>query len=1035
MKPAGFSRLLTWMFREYKTDKSIFGIPREQFFKENQTRRLEVFGKSCCNAIGPAAGPHTQLSQNIISAYLCGGRFFELKTVQILDQLEVEKPCINAADECYNTEWSQELDLKSSLAEYLDAWFGIHLLESLLGHRNQETESFVFNMSVGYDLAGIKKSPMDNFINSMQNAPEKEFISRQRELNEFVSGLAFNADEYFDPASLSAISEKISPCITNSVTLSTMHGCPPGEIEEICAYMLREKNLDTYVKLNPTLLGFERVREILDRLEYDYLQLDPDAFAKDLKLNDALPMLVRLQSLAKRQGRKFGIKLTNTLGTVNPGDTLPGSEMYMSGRSLYPLAINLASLMADKFSGKLPISFSAGVSEFNAVELMQSGIRPLTMATDLLKPGGYGRLSAMAKRLSMGTFEIPDELDKTKIRDLAADSLLDKRYTKSWRSADRAKINSPLPLQDCYLAPCVEACPVKQDVPEYLRLVGQGRYKDALELIYTKNALPHTTGYICDHQCEFNCTRLDYEGSLKIREMKLIAAERGWDEFISTQNYPEVKYSAKIAIVGAGAAGLSAALFLARSGFSVCVYEQNLAVGGIISHLIPGFRVPEEAVNRDIEFIKAHGVEFKTDFQEDFKLTNLREAGYEYILMATGAARAMELNLDGNRTVQSANEFLLKFNKDITALNLDKEVVVVGAGNTAMDCARAALRVKGVEKVSIVYRRTQKEMPADPEELELALADGIEFKTLLNPLKYDSTKTLYCQKMKLGDPGADGRRSPLAIDEFLSIKADYVFSAIGDKIDLEFFNNSGLESGANGKLIFDPHTQETAEKNVFILGDASNGPATIIGAVADAKRAAACIIKREDPHAEDLFEWPGLENLKTDLGQLNERRAKLIETTRTNLDLNKKVEALRCLDCNIVCNKCVDVCPNRANLAIAVSALDLRDKFQIIHLDDYCNECGNCETFCPYMGDPCKDKFTLFSSKRAFENSTNEGFFISEKNKLVGILRLKTGICEFSYSEIQGIQLKGDTNKDVCSAFNTVSTLMLEILENYIYLL
>jgi putative selenate reductase len=560
MYTADLSRILLWMMNEYKQCGSMFGIPSEQFYRENPGSRVDVFGRYCVNALGPAAGPHTQLSQNIVASYLCGARFFELKTVQILDRLEIEKPCISAVDECYNTEWSQELTLQRSYEQYLDAWFAIHLLEALFGTAVAEGESFVFNMSVGYDLKGIRQTPMDNFIESMRDAAGNDHYARAREqLADFITRLDLSAGDFPGLSAIKGLADRISPKITDTVTLSTMHGCPPGEIEEICDYLLVEKELDTYVKLNPTLLGYQTVRSMLDRLGYQYLQLDPDAFARDLQMSDAVGMLERLQQRAKLNGRVFGIKLTNTLGVVNGGERLPGNEMYMSGRSLFPLAVNLAARLAEEFNGRLPISFSAGVSQNNATDLMACGIRPLTLATDLLKPGGFARLKAIAVELEKTPPPHSDRIEVDALRSLAAESLQSKRYHKSWRAPDVVSVDSDLPLFDCYLAPCVVACPVGQDVPEYLRLVGQGRYREALALIYAKNALPHITGHICDHQCQFNCTRVDYEGTVKIRKMKLIAAEQGWDEFIRSAKFPPVRYGTEVAVIGAGAAGFSAA--------------------------------------------------------------------------------------------------------------------------------------------------------------------------------------------------------------------------------------------------------------------------------------------------------------------------------------------------------------------------------------------------------------------------------------------------------------------------------------------
>jgi putative selenate reductase len=178
-----------------------------------------------------------------------------------------------------------------------------------------------------------------------------------------------------------------------------MHGCPPHEIESICRYMLEEKSINTFVKLNPTLLGFQRVREILDTCGFDYLIVKEASFDHDLKLDQACAMLRRLLDLSQQKNLSFGVKLTNTLGSVNHKGALPGEEMYMSGRALFPLSINVAALLSREFDGQLPISYSGGASLYNIREIFETGIRPITMATDLLKPGGYLRLLECARAL------------------------------------------------------------------------------------------------------------------------------------------------------------------------------------------------------------------------------------------------------------------------------------------------------------------------------------------------------------------------------------------------------------------------------------------------------------------------------------------------------------------------------------------------------------------------------------------------------------------------------------------------------------
>ncbi len=598
MRPASMTKLLDSAAGEYRENRGVFGIPESRFFRKHTPRTMDFFGSPCAVPLGPAAGPHTQLAWNIVAAYLVGGRFFELKTVQKLDTLDIGKPCIDARDEAYNTEWSAELKVEESFAEFAKAWILLHLLERSLGLSGAEHAPgpFVFNMSVGYDLEGIKTRKMDSFIQGM--AGKESGLSFDSLLDEAAEWIS----QTDDPLFIKGSTEGIPRTICNSVTLSTMHGCPPEDIERIARYLIEEKGLNTYVKLNPTLLGYEEVRRILDTLGFDYIRLKEETFTHDLQYPDAREMLGRLTAVAAERRLAFGVKLTNTLPSVNRWDILPDEEMYMSGRALYPISITLAARLAADFGGKLPLSFCAGIGAHNAAEVLAAGIRPLTMATELLKPGGYYRLGGAAEKLEAMEVWPEGDIDTDALFGLAENALQAPYSRKSYRGYDPVRVPGPLGLTDCFVAPCIEACPIRQDVPEYIRLNGTGDFTRALEVILDKNPLPAVTGHICDHQCMYVCTRLDYDGSVRIREMKRIAEERG------VRPPPAGKRSGgtpsedpKVAVIGAGPAGLSAAFFLSRTGIPVTVFEKGLSAGGIGTSILPRFRIPREAVERDIE--------------------------------------------------------------------------------------------------------------------------------------------------------------------------------------------------------------------------------------------------------------------------------------------------------------------------------------------------------------------------------------------------------------------------------------------------
>ena len=319
-----FSQLLNWVLDEYRTQRTVFGVHHPYAAKDGQF--LELFGRKLETPVGPAAGPHTQLAQNIIAAYFSGSRFFEVKTVQIIDgeDLPVSKPCIKADDEGYNVEWSTELYVSQAQDEYIKAWVILHLIAKEFGLGAQD--GFQFNMSVGYDLAGIKSEKINTFVDSLTEAKETESFK-----NAIATAKA--AIGKFQKVTLADI-EAIPSTICNSATISTLHGCPPQEIESIANYLITEKHLNTFVKCNPTLLGYAFARKTMDAMGYDYLVFGEFHFDDDLQYKDAVPMFERLIALAESQGLSFGVKLTNTFPVDIKRNELPGNEMYMSGKAL-----------------------------------------------------------------------------------------------------------------------------------------------------------------------------------------------------------------------------------------------------------------------------------------------------------------------------------------------------------------------------------------------------------------------------------------------------------------------------------------------------------------------------------------------------------------------------------------------------------------------------------------------------------------------------------------------------------------------------
>jgi len=1029
MTPIPFTQLFNWIVTEYKNEQTIFGIPQSNFFYKKNSSQVKIFNEALEMPLGPAAGPHTQLTQNIIASYLVGGRFFELKTVQILDELKVDKPCIDAQDEGYNVEWSQELKLEQSYDEYLKAWILLHLLKELFGFSKSDERGFVFNMSVGYNLEGIKTERMNNFIESLKDSSNNEkFLQYKNELilklnDENVRHLllrSVNPNINFDKLITSL--QNISPNISNSVTLSTMHGCPSEEIETIAKYLIEEKKLHTYVKLNPTLLGYEKVVTILHQLGFSYIELDRASFEHDINFAAAVPMLKRLQSFAKEHDRQFGVKLSNTLGVKNKKKVLTGDDMYMSGRSLFPLTINVARLLAEEFHGELSMSFSGGATINNVQEIVDCGISPVTLVTDLLKPGGYGRLFQMAEKVEKNN-SFDKKIDIDKIKTLADNSLIDMNYKKEKREISTVKIPTKLEMFDCYVAPCEEACPIHQDVAAYIRLVEEGKYNEAFEVIVSKNPLPFITGYICDHQCQAKCTRWDYEEPEQIREMKKIAAQFGYRNYFDKISSTEKLGDSKAAIIGAGPAGLSCGFFLAKAGLDVTIFERSSRAGGTVQNVIPDFRLPQSAIDADIEFIKKHGVKFQFGTDENFSVEKLKADGYKYIFVGIGATKSNPIKLEGeNENILNSIEFLWHFNNKEN-IQLGKNVAVIGGGNSAMDAARASKRIDGVEKVHIVYRRTKEFMPADKEELDAALEDGVIFQELLLPISHKN-KILQCQKMKLGEVGKDGRRSVTPIEnEFVELEIDNVISAIGESVDYDILSTNNISFDQGKNILIDKTSNETMLENVFIGGDAYRGPSTVVESIADGKKAAEAILKKENALLPISNNFSNLFDNTILFGNVNDKKG-IVNGTKNEA----QNEANRCLSCSFICNKCVDVCPNRANVTIKIDGF--KDAFQILHIDGMCNDCGNCETFCPHAGAPYKDKLTLFWSEKEMRESKNDGFYLSKVNGTASFLIKK----ENDISELE-IDMKDNNIKTIPGSVEESEVKIIsEAFKNYRYL-
>ena len=385
--PAPFGLLVQRAFTELVRQRQIFDLPERKFYRARPGVDLSVrfHGRPASNPLGPAAGPHTQMAQNLVLGWLAGASIFELKTVQLNDHPSIARPCIDAATVGYNVEWSQELRLEDSLRQYV----GAHMLLEMLRASGvlddaSEDETFsrrewIFDLSLGYDLKGIQHPRVVGFVRACQDARQvvEELRPLIPERHRALRDLPFRCD------------------IVHGVTLSTFHGCPADEIEAIADFLLRDLGLDVTIKLNPTLLGVERCEELLHGvLGYHEIRLARQHFERDLKFEAMVPMVRRLQETALGRRLGFGIKLTNTLVVHNHKRFFTDDIMDLSGAPLHVLTMNILKMARDALGPEIPISFSAGIDAQNFPGVVSCNLTPVTTCTDLLRPGGYGRLPA-----------------------------------------------------------------------------------------------------------------------------------------------------------------------------------------------------------------------------------------------------------------------------------------------------------------------------------------------------------------------------------------------------------------------------------------------------------------------------------------------------------------------------------------------------------------------------------------------------------------------------------------------------------------
>jgi len=1020
-QPIAFEQLTEWVALELRDRDSVFGIPREHNFipRISDRFRTTAFGHPLETPFGPAAGPHSQMAQNILVTWLCGSRYIELKTVQTIDELEVSKPCIDMEDEGYNVEWSQELKVYQSFDEYLRAWILIHALHKKFGYPG-DAPGMVFNLSVGYNLEGIQKPNVQWFLEKMQDCSDYK--------EAYIDLVARHIPEVRDI--------EVPDQIADSITLSTMHGCPPDEIEKISEYLMKDMGLHTYVKCNPTLLGPDLVRTILnDDLKYGDVVVPDEAFGHDLKYDDAIPMLRRLQEVGRSAKLDFGVKLTNTLEVENFRPVFAENEkmMYLSGRPLHALTVNIAHKLSEEFDGQLPMSLSGGADCNNVAQLLGTGMQTVTVCSDLLKSGGYMRMLQYLENVhtamdSAGAESIPDLICKaaggTDVTACARENL--RAYAEAVRMVpelkkgamftSRSKTSRTLNAFDCIQAPCTDECPVNQKVPHYMDAVRTGDLREALRLVREDNPVGGILGRVCDHLCENTCIRTHYEEPLAIRDIKRFILEHEEKPAMRAQADP---VGVKVAVIGAGPGGMAAAVELGYAGFDVSIFEKHGYAGGMVGGAIPSYRLPQEVIDQDLAVLDKLGVHihYNVAAGSDIHLSQLKKEGFEYIVIMVGAQLGKKLGLDGEECegVMDALHFLRSVREE-RPVALGEKVGIIGAGDTAMDCARSAWRL-GSGELSVIYRRSIDQMPADREEVHLLLEEGINVEEMAKPhrlhVEGGTLKGLVCTRMEFkGDRDASGRKIPHEIpDSEFEVPLDTMILAISQHAILDFFDEEQVKVNRWGYIEADPVSLETSVANVFAGGDVVNdGPSSIVKAAADGRRIADSISRRHDRGAsrEDLVP-------DVDIRALLKRRAERVprvpltitpaadrrnfsEPIQTYSEDQAKAEAARCLDCHAYCSLCVGVCPNLALMtyvcepfeaklpelivrgesvkAMPGNVLHVGQAYQIAVLTDFCNECGDCVTFCPTAGEPYRDKPRLYLNREEFEAQPDNAYMV-----------------------------------------------------------
>jgi len=537
------------------------------------------------------------------------------------------------------------------------------------------------------------------------------------------------------------------------------------------------------------------------------------------------------------------------------------------------------------------------------------------------------------------------------------------------------------PSHDCGKlapSPCQMACPAGIDVPTYLSLIAEGRDAEAIEVIRRDNPLPWVCGLICTRPCEMMCVRARIDAPISIKFLKAFAAERAMSDRAYKNPEKKAFNGKKICVVGAGPGGLSAAYYLALMGYKVRVIEALPVPGGMIMVGIPRYRLPREVIDREVAMIEELGVEFSynTRFGKDVTYAELKKEGYDAFFIAIGAHKPWTLGIKGEKDFPKVLD-AVKFLKDVALGDHHvpgKRVVIVGGGNVAIDAARTSIRL-GAESVTIAYRRSRNQMPADIEEVEQAEEEGIEFSFLTIPKEIVGEdgviSGLACVKAELIKKKGSDRLAPVPIlGKDFTLKADAVIPAIGQYVDdegMQAFDK--MDWSRRGTIEVNHASMETTMPGVFAAGDAVSGPATVIEAIGGGKRAAEAIdrhlnnipqpkmpklpIRHRKERPIEMSASRKMTLKRPDMPMLNiDRRRTMFQQAELGYDEESvRREAGRCLRCDICrrCGKCVEICRDKMGIgALEFGYMNFDDPSETDFraTSEKCITCGACAANC-----------------------------------------------------------------------------------------